>query len=317
MVKNVRKRKSMGSMNLIEGAAPTTTTAVARYEAIQPRLPEASFPAESIYLANLGELVEDIDCFVLDGFGVLNIGDTAVPGAKERLVQLRDAGKQLRVLTNGATLPVSNTLAKYLRWGMNFDASEVVSSRDALARELKKHSAMRWGFVAVEESQLSMLVPDGVVLEDDETVYDSCDGFVLLGARVWNAHRQALLEQALAKRPRPVLVGNPDLVAPLPGVLSREPGLYAHALQDAGVATPQFYGKPFDNAFAIVRESLQGIDPARIAMVGDTLHTDILGGAQAGWKTVLITGHGLLRDQDAEAAIERSGIRPDYIVPTT
>jgi len=116
---------------------------------------------------------------------------------------------------------------------------------------------------------------------------------------------------------RPVLVGNPDLVAPWPEKLSIEPGSYAHDLQDHEVAVPEFYGKPFDNAFAIVRETLQGIAPERIAMVGDTLHTDILGGAQTGWKTVLITGHGLLRDQDVEAAIQRSGIRPDYIVPTT
>ncbi len=304
-------------MNLVEIEAPTAAMAVARYEAIQPRLPTATFPSVSIHRENLGELTDDIDCYVLDGFGVLNVGETAVPGAMERLIQLRDAGKQLRVLTNGATLPVSNTLAKYLRWGMNFEASEVVSSRDALARELKKQGKMRWGFVCVEESQLSELVPDGVMLEDDESVYDGCDGFVLLGARVWNGQRQELLTKALAKRRRPVLVGNPDLVAPFPSVFTKEPGLYAHALQDAGVAEPEFYGKPFDNAFAIVRESLEGIDPSRIAMVGDTLHTDILGGAQAGWKTVLITGHGLLRDQDAEAAIVRSGIRPDYIVPTT
>ncbi len=304
-------------MNLVEGPQPSAAVAVSLYESIQPRLPVATFPTTSIHRANLGELMDEIDCYVLDGFGVLNIGETSVPGAVERIQQLRNAGKQLRVLTNGATLPVSNTLAKYLRWGMHFDASEVVSSRDALARELKNYRDMRWGFVAVEESQLSELVPNGVVLEDDAEVYDGCDGFVLLGARIWNAHRQSLLQQALAKRHRPVLVGNPDLVAPFPGVLTKEPGLYAHALQDAGVAEPQFFGKPFDNAFAIVRESLQGIDPARIAMVGDTLHTDILGGAQAGWKTVLITGHGLLKDQDAEAAITRSGIRPDYIVPTT
>jgi ribonucleotide monophosphatase NagD (HAD superfamily) len=52
-------------------------------------------------------------------------------------------------------------------------------------------------------------------------------------------------------------------------------------------------------------------------MVGDTLHTDILGGAQAGWKTVLVTDHGLLRGENVEQAIARSGIVPDYIVATT
>ncbi|MFK7996143.1 MAG: HAD-IIA family hydrolase [Granulosicoccus sp.] len=304
-------------MNLLEGSAPTTAMAVERYEIIQPRLPNANFPASSIHRAHLGELVDEIDCFVLDGFGVLNVGDSTVPGAVDRVNNLREMGKQIRVLTNGATFPSTVTVAKYRAWGLQFDDVEVISSRDALARELTKHGKLRWGFVAVEESQLHTLVDDGVVLEDDESVYAGCDGFVLLGTRIWNAHRHSLLARSLVNRPRPVLVGNPDLVAPQVGELSREPGMYAHALQDEGIATPQFFGKPFDNAFAIVRESLEGIDPKRIAMVGDTLHTDILGGAQAGWKTVLVTGHGLLRNLDVEAAISRSGIRPDYIVPTT
>jgi len=304
-------------MNLIVAHAPTTAMAVERYEAIQPRLPKATFASTSIHRANLEELADDIDCFVLDGFGVLNVGDVTVPGAVERIEKLRGMGKQLRVLTNGATMPVTRTLAKYQRWGMSFEASEVVSSRDALARRLKSGADERWGFVAIEESELNTMVPNAVLLKDDDSVYDSCTGFVLLGTRDWTAERQMRLRKALAKRPRPVLVGNPDLVAPWPEKLSIEPGSYAHDLQDHEVAVPEFYGKPFDNAFAIVRETLQGIAPERIAMVGDTLHTDILGGAQTGWKTVLITGHGLLRDQDVEAAIQRSGIRPDYIVPTT
>lgn len=304
-------------MNLIKGDAPTSTLAVARYEAIQQRLPQSSFPAQSQHRAHLGELIDEIDCFVLDGFGVLNIGEETVPHAVERVNHLRAIGKQVRVLTNGASFPVERTIAKYLGWGMPFMNTEVVSSRDALARELQKFQHLRWGFAAIAQSNLTPLAVNHVALADDIDDYDSCDGFVLLGTQSWNEHRHQLMVDSLSRKSRPVLVGNPDLVAPLVAQLSREPGLYAHALQDAAVAEPQFFGKPFDNAFAVVRESISGIDPQRIAMVGDTLHTDILGGAQAGWKTVLVTGHGLLKGLDVEAAIGRSGIRPDYIVPTT
>lgn len=302
---------------MLTGSLPTSAEAVARYEAIQHRLPMATFPDRPIHKAHLGELLNDIDCFVLDGFGVLNIGDTTVPGAVQRVNFLRDSGKQLRVLTNGATLPVTRTCAKYRNWGMDFQPREVVSSRDALAVELKRFAGLRWGFAAKEESALSELAPLSVLLEDDAAMYDNCDGFVILGSGNWNAERQSLLVQSLINVPRPVLIGNPDLVAPHPAALSREPGLYAHALMDAQVATPVFFGKPFDNAFALIRSSIEDIHPSRIAMVGDTLHTDILGGAQAGWKTVLVTDHGLLKGQDVDQAIARSGIVPDYIVPTT
>ncbi|WP_169727521.1 HAD-IIA family hydrolase [Granulosicoccus antarcticus] len=296
---------------------PTAAEAVARYEAIQPRLPKATFPEKSIHRAHLEELCDEIDCFVLDGFGVLNVGARTVPGAVERVAALQARGKQVRVLTNGASFPVTTTRAKYENWGMHFDAQEVVSSRDALARALAQYADAFWGFAALEESDLELLAPRSVLLGSDAMVYDQCDGFVLLGTGGWTVERQDMLKASLIRRPRPVLVGNPDLVAPHPGGLSREPGLYAHDIADSGLATPEFFGKPFDNAFAIVRETLEGIDPQRIAMVGDTLHTDILGGAQAGWRTVLVTDHGLMKGLDLEQAIVRSGIRPDFIVPTT
>ncbi len=307
----------MSDPSLIHGNAPTANDAVARYESIQPRLPQASFPEESVYRAHLEELCDEFDCFVLDGFGVLNIGADTVPGAVDRVLALRARGKQVRVLTNGASFPVTVTCAKYHRWGMDFELEHVISSRDALARNMVDHSDKLWGFAALPGSELQTLAPRNVLLEDEAADYERCDGFVLLSAGNWSAQRQQMLKASLAANPRPVLVGNPDLVAPHPSGLSREPGLYAHDIADCRMLMPQFFGKPFDNAFAIVREGLEGIDPQRIAMVGDTLHTDILGGAQAGWRTVLVTDHGLLKGLDVEEAIQRSGIRPDFIIPIT
>jgi ribonucleotide monophosphatase NagD (HAD superfamily) len=50
-------------------------------------------------------------------------------------------------------------------------------------------------------------------------------------------------------------------------------------------------------------------------MVGDTLHTDILGGAQAGFATALVTGYGSLTGLDVTDAIAQAGLSPDFIVP--
>ena len=297
---------------------PNAVKALARYNEIRERLPEATFPSESIYRANLADLCNEIDCFVLDGFGVLNVGDDPIPGAIDRINALRAQGKLLRVLTNGASRPAASTRQKYKNWGMEFEATEVISSRDALTVELKRHPAMRWGFAALEGSELSTLTDNAVLLQDDPEDYASCDGFVLLGVGEWTAHRQSLLTESLKQKPRAILVGNPDLVAPQVGVFSMEPGWFAHTLSDQLGIQAQLFGKPFDNAFELVRQTLPADLPAeRIAMVGDTLHTDILGGAQAGWKTVLITDHGLLKDADVEKEIVSSGIRPDFIIPTT
>jgi ribonucleotide monophosphatase NagD (HAD superfamily) len=52
-------------------------------------------------------------------------------------------------------------------------------------------------------------------------------------------------------------------------------------------------------------------------MVGDTLHTDVLGGAASGMGSILVARHGLFAGRDVAPYIRRSGIRPSWIVETT
>jgi predicted HAD superfamily phosphohydrolase YqeG len=76
------------------------------------------------------------------------------------------------------------------------------------------------------------------------------------------------------------------------------------------------FGKPFDDAFNDAMDRLGTIEPRRIAMVGDTLHTDILGGRAAGTRTVLVRDHGLFAGLDTERFISCSGIVPDFSCPS-
>lgn len=290
-----------------------------RYEAVRDRLPAARFPAAAREAPDLSALVGEIDVFVLDGFGVLNVGDSPVPGAPERVAALRAMGKRLIVLTNSATRPGRDTVAKYRRLGIDFALDDIVSSRDALAAAMAAWPGqMRWGVASTPQSEIGELAAGAFPLLDDPAAYDAAEGFALLSGDDWSAARQAMLEAALRRRARPVLCGNPDLVAPRETGLTREPGFHAHALQDATGVAPVFYGKPFANAFALAEARIASqTPPHRIAMVGDTLHTDILGGAAQGWRTVLVRAHGLLKDLDHRALIASTGIVPDFIVETT
>lgn len=292
--------------------------AIARYIEIASRLPPPVNPETTRHVHSLADLVDDIDVFVLDGFGVLNVGATTIPGAVEQVAHLQQLGKQVLVLTNGATVPVEKTIEKYANWGMSFSANEVVSSRNALEVGLAaENETLLWGVIGTGFAEIEQLAARTLLLGDDPSDYDKVDGFVFLSALDWTHDRQQILLDALTKHTRPVMVGNPDLVAPVEGAMSLEPGLFAHALADAKLCAPQFFGKPFANAFDIVHQRIQNPEPSRIAMVGDTLHTDILGGASYGWKTVLIKNHGLMKEADSELTIASTGIRPDFIAATT
>jgi HAD superfamily hydrolase (TIGR01450 family) len=292
--------------------------AIQRYIDIAHRLPSADMPDTTRPVEHLGQLVDEIDVFVLDGFGVLNVGTDPVPGAVDRINSLREQGKQVLVLTNGATVPVFETVKKYRSWGFEFNEQEVVSSRNALEEAVAScNSAIKWGVVGRQGAQIELLAPNITLLEDDAAAYDQAEAYIFLGSSDWTASRHALLVNSLQRNKRRLLVGNPDLVAPQASGMSLEPGFFSHALADLQVCEPEFYGKPFGPVFDIVARQIDNVPSHRIAMVGDSLHTDILGGAAYGWRTILIKDHGLLKGSDHEALFNAAGIRPDFVADTT
>ena len=285
------------------------------YESVRHRLPLGSAGRKPLRAENLDAIADHFDVFLLDAFGVLNIGETAIPGVVERVRGLRARGKQVLVVTNAAGYPSSVLHARYKRLGYSFETGDVVSSRMALLASLSALPQRKWGLVAAAKFGSEELPSDAFFLEDDPDAYAAAEGFLMLGASAWSEPRQALLEQALRDRPRELLVGNPDLVAPVETGLSREPGHYAHRLADATGIAPVFCGKPFPAIFDMARTRIRpGVTDDRVVMVGDTLHTDILGGSAAGFRTALIQGYGFFDGGDPSDAIEKSGIVPDFIL---
>jgi glycerol-1-phosphatase len=293
----------------------TTDWAFARYEAVRARLPAARFAAASLHAANLAEVADRYDAFVLDAFGVLNVGNTPIPGAVARMAALRAMGKRLVVLTNAASYTRAAALVKYRKLGFDFRDNEVVSSRDVAAARLAPGAL--WGVIAAAGDSFADLPGRMVDVIDTPQGFDAADGFLFLSSARWTAALQDRLMQALAHRMRPLVVANPDIVAPQEGGLSVEPGAFAHDLADRLGLVPQWFGKPFGDGFADAMARLGDIPPARVAMVGDTLHTDVLGGRAAGMGTILVTRHGLFTGCDVAPYITRSGIVPDVIVATT
>ncbi len=286
------------------------------YESVRARLPRARFDDAWRTADTLAEIAEPYSLLLLDAYGVLNVGETAIPGVAARIADLRRAGKRVMVVTNSAGYPKRLMIERYARLGYDFAPEDVASSREALLRGLENRPQLRWGAMLSPAHGLEDLEAlDLSFLADDPQGYDSAEGFLLIGADGWTEGRQALLEQALAARPRPVLVGNPDIVAPREGGLSLEPGRFAHRLADGTGVRPEFYGKPFRHIYDLALSRLSSPPPpGEVLMVGDTLHTDILGGRSMGFATALVTDYGPLAGADVAGAIRRSGIVPDHVI---
>lgn len=299
-------------------SAPDAAWAFERYESVRARLPAARFAAVSAQARTLADLADRYDGFVLDAFGVLNVGDTPIPGAVARMGDLRRAGKRLVVLTNAASYTRARALEKYRRLGFDFTADEVVSSREVAAARLDRVApGATWAAITAAGDDLADIPAACRDLLDDPDALHAADGILFLSSARWSRADQARLIAALRDRPRPVVVANPDIVAPREDGLTLEPGAFAHDLADATGLAPVYFGKPFPDAYADALDRLGGLPLHRIAMVGDTLHTDVLGGAAAGMGSVLIREHGLFAGLNLEPYVGRSGIVPDWVLETT
>jgi HAD superfamily hydrolase (TIGR01459 family) len=286
------------------------------YEAARHRLPLPATPAPTPQeFDTLGAIADRFDVFLLDAFGVLNIGESPIPGAPERVAELKRAGKRVMVVSNAASVPLDALLQKYHRLGYDFAAEDVITSRQAMIAGLNGSHGLHWGVMAPDGAALEDLaIPHLSCLSDDPAAFASVEGFLLVGSGSWTRARQALLEEALLNAPRPVFVANPDIVAPREHGLTMEPGHFAHQLADRTGIIPQFFGKPFANIYDLAFDRLPSVDKERIVMVGDSLHTDILGAQTVGIRSALIAGFGFLAGQDARRAITQAGIAPDYIL---
>lgn len=283
-----------------------------RYEAVRHRLPSAAFSSGMTQIASLRDIAEQADAFVFDAYGVLNIGESAIPGASERLSELRKSGHHIRILSNAASYTHEGAVAKFQKLAMHVRSDEIVTSRDAALADLKTGL---WGCIAAPQDDLSDISVATRRLVDDPASYDMVDGFLFLSTEVWSVGRQENLEASLRKAPRPLIIANADLVAPREHGFSLEPGYFGHLLADQGFDDIRFFGKPFPQVYDMIEASLPGIAPDRIVMCGDTLHTDILGAAARGWKTVLVEKDGLFSGHAASSYCSRAGIYPTWTLP--
>ena len=281
--------------------------------------------------SSLIDILDEFDGLVLDGYGVINVGDGPIEGIMTLLETAARKAKPVIVLTNGSSFSSARTCNKYLDWKLPIACSDVLSSRDALiaqfANKLKTDFPLGHKIGCFGRAVEPLIGDKFLSYGYDKNFWEKADELVFLGAIGWEEADQAAFEAAMISRPRPLHIANPDVAAPqVGGRFSAEPGYWTarmiQAVTNRSVKLDiRWYGKPHGPAFELALARMQqrldhNIDNRRIAMVGDSLHTDILGGSAFGMTTVLITRHGLFRGRTALPFMEESGVYPDWVVDT-
>ncbi len=287
----------------------TTQSIFDRYQEVRARFPQVAPRDGSRDIRSLLDIADQVDAFVFDAFGVLNVGETMIPGADTRLDQLRERGCAIRILTNAASYDRSGAIAKFQRLGLRVKDEEIITSREAALQHL---GTGHWGVITAGADRLIDFPNHASRLQDNPDDYDAVDQFLFLSTADWTIARQDLLMKSMQRRPRKVLIANADLAAPRDDGFSVEPGHFGHQIADLFPDHVQFFGKPFPEVYDLIEATLPSLKPDRIAMCGDTLHTDILGAAARGWRTVLVTQDGLFAGYDTHPFSKKSRLFADW-----
>ena len=115
----------------------------------------------------------------------------------------------------------------------------------------------------------------------------------------------------------PVIIANTDTSYPVKsGEVAVAVGGLAKMIEGLVGKTFIRFGKPdtqiFSFAFARALESMPDLKKSEILMIGDTLHTDILGANQFGIDTALVLS-GNTQKEKARMQIRSTGIIPTYL----
>jgi NagD protein len=240
--------------------------------------------------------------FLIDMDGVVYRGKEVVPGAREFIAQLRRRDVPFRFLTNNSQRTRRDVATRLQRMGIDAEEMHVYTCAMATARFLAAQKPGGTVFVVGEGGLLQALHQHGFAVVDHDP------DFVVVGeGRTFTAE---ILENAvrMVDRGARLISTNPDRNCPTADGIRPGCGAIASMIEAATGRTAFSLGKPSPFMMRDACNEL-GTACADTTMIGDTMETDILGGVQLGYRTVLVLSGGT-RLED----IAKYSYRPDVVV---
>ncbi len=223
--------------------------------------------------------------FLLDMDGVIYKGSQLVEGADKFISTLLEHEIPFLFLTNNSQRSQLDVVIKLRRMGISVTDRHVFTCAMATAHFLREQNENATAYVIGEGGLLSALHDCGIGIVDHSPDY------VVVG------EGRSLTFENLEQATRFVANGakliatNMDPNCPTNNGLRPGAGAIVRAIESATGKLAFGLGKPSPVMMRMAANVL-GLQSSRIVMVGDTMETDILGGVQMGFKTVLVLSGG-------------------------
>ena len=243
-------------------------------------------------------LADEFDGFLVDLDGVVWIGREMVPGAAEALRALLADGKEIVFVTNNPGRPASVYAERLRDAGVATSDERVVTAGEATARVAAASPKGEGGaFVIGAPAFHETVAATGLELLAGERGREA--GVVIVSGHR-NFDYEELLTATRALQHGAVLFATSrDPTLPMPGGAWPGTGATLAAVETASGETAEVGGKPERHLFDQARALIGGA--ARVAMVGNRIASDIVGGQRAGLVTILVLSGASSREDAATA----------------
>ncbi len=229
---------------------------------------------------------------LIDMDGVVYRGSQLIPGADEFISALKAEEIPFLFLTNNSQRTRRDVTTKLQRMGILVEEKHIFTCAMATARFLAKHKPNGTAYVIGEGGVLQALHLNGY------SIVDHSPDFVVVGEG-----RTITLESL--EHAVDMILGGAKLIATnldpnCPTKTGTRPGCGATVAYLETVTGRKAFscGKPSPVMMRAARKEL-GLATSQTVMIGDTMETDILGGLQMGYRTILtLTGSTRREDLD-------------------
>jgi HAD superfamily hydrolase (TIGR01458 family) len=240
---------------------------------------------------------------LLDIDGVLTVSWVPIPGAVEALARLRGGGVPFRLITNTTTHTRVELAETLRRAGFEIEAAEIVTAVVATAGYLRAHHARSRVFLISDGDPRADL--EGIDLAGPS---EAAEVVVIGGAGEAFSYDALNHAFGLLMDGAPLVGMHRNMYWRTERGLELDGGAYIAGLEEATGRRGVICGKPAAEYFGSALATM-GLEPSRVAMVGDDVVNDVLGAQSAGLVGVLVRT-GKFRPGD----LERAEGSPDHVI---
>jgi len=239
---------------------------------------------------------------LIDMDGVIYRGSQVIPGAQRFIADLREHDIPFRFLTNNSQRSRLDVATKLRRLGFEVEAQHVFTCAMATARFLAQQKPNGTAFVIGESGLVTALHENGYAIVDRDPDYVVVGEGRTLSFEMTEAALQMILDGAK------LIATNLDPNCPTEKGSRPGCGAIAALLETAAGVKAFSVGKPSPYMLRAARKEI-GLTTDQTIVIGDTMETDILGGTQLGFRTVLVLSGGTQAKD-----VSRYPYQPDIIV---